>query len=137
MVETNWRAVGIGFVVVAALGIVGAYVEQLAVFGTVLGSVVGGFAAGYVAREGTGSGAWNGLLAGAIGAFVLLAVLTVLGLAVSVVALSLGGVFATVGVAFAAVVLVALAAIPAAIGGGAVGGMTTREDRVETGRPAA
>jgi hypothetical protein len=136
MVETNWRAVGIGFVVIAALGVVGAYVEQLAVFGTVLGSVVGGFAAGYFAREGTANGAWNGLLAGAIGALVLVAVLVALGLAVSVVTLSLGGVFATIGVAFAAVVLIGLAAIPAAIGG-AVGGMMTRDDRVETGRPAA
>jgi hypothetical protein len=30
MVETNWRAVAIGFVTIAVLGIVGAYVEPLA-----------------------------------------------------------------------------------------------------------
>jgi len=85
---------------------------------------------------GTANGAWNGLLAGAIGALVLVAVLTVLGLAVSVVTLSLGGVFATVGVALAAVLLALFAAIPAAIGG-AIGGMMTREERTEAGRPAA
>lgn len=136
MVETNWRAVAIGFVVIAVLGLVGAYVQQLAAFGTVLGSIIGGFTAGYFARMGTANGAWNGLLAGAFGALVLVAILTVLGLAASVVTLSLGGVFATVGVALAAVLLALFAAIPAAIGG-AIGGMMNREERTEAGRPAA
>jgi len=136
MVATNWRAVGAGFITIIVLGLVGAFVGPLAVFGTALGAVIGGFAAGYLAHTGVANGAWNGFLAGTIGSIVVLAALTVLGLAVSVVELSLGGVFATVGVALAALVLIALGAIPATLGG-AIGGMMTREEPAEMGSPSA
>jgi len=136
MVATNWRAVGTGFLTIVVLGLLGAFVEPLAVFGTALGAVVGGFVAGYIAHTGVANGAWNGFLAGTIGAIAVLAALTALGLAVSVVELSLGGVFATVGVALAALVLVALGAIPATLGG-ALGGMMNREEPVEVGSPSA
>ncbi|ELZ27424.1 hypothetical protein C475_05880 [Halosimplex carlsbadense 2-9-1] len=135
MVVTNWRAVGIGFLTIIVLGIVGAFVGPLAVFGTALGAVVGGFLAGYVAHTGTVDGAWNGFLAGTIGAIAVIAALTALGLAVSVVELSLGGVFATVSVALAALVLVALGAIPATLGG-AIGGMMNREEPAEMTSPS-
>jgi len=136
MVTTNWRAVGAGFVTIFVLGLVGAFVEPLAVFGTALGAVVGGFAAGYLAHTGVASGAWNGFLAGTIGAIVVVAALALLGLATSVVTLSLGGIFATVGIALAALVLVVLGAVPATLGG-AIGGMLNRAEPVETGSPSA
>jgi hypothetical protein len=82
------------------------------------------------------NGAWNGLLAGSIGAVVIIVTLSVLGLAISIVELSLGGVFASVGLGLALVALALFAAIPAALGG-AVGGMMNRDESMETGRPAA
>lgn len=136
MVDTNWRAVAIGFVTIAVLGIVGAFVDPLAALGTVLGAVIGGFVAGYYAHTGTVNGAWNGLLAGSIGAIVLVALLVVLGLAVSVVELSLGGVFATIGIGVAALVLVAFAALPAALGG-ALGGMMGGAETPDVRSPSA
>jgi len=135
MVETNWRAVAIGFVTIAVLGIVGAYVEPLAALGTVLGAVIGGFVAGYYTHMGTINGAWNGLLAGSIGALVLIALFAVLGLVVSVVELSLGGVFATVGIGLAALVIVVFAALPAALGG-ALGGMMGGAEPSEVRSPS-
>lgn len=136
MVRTNWRAVLIGFAVIAVLGLVGAFFEPVAILGTVLGAIVGGFVAGYYAHGGTVNGAWNGLLAGSIGAVVLVAVLTLLGLAVSVVSLSLGGFIATIGFAVAALVVVVFAAIPATLGG-ALGGMMSEVETTEMGAPSA
>lgn len=144
MVETNWRAVVLGFVVITALGILSTAVPALALLGGLVGAVVGGAAAGYYAHSGRWNGAWNGFLAGAIGALALTAVLVVLGLATSIVSLSLGGVFATVGLALAALVIIAVAAIPATVGG-FVGGLFAREGMVEemaedsddSGRPSA
>lgn len=65
----------------------------------------------------------------------LTALLVVLGLAVPIVELSLGGVFATVGLALAAVVIVAVTAIPAAVGG-FIGGLFPREATVEETKEA-
>ena len=136
MVRTNWRAVLIGFAVIAVLGIVSAFVEPLAILGTALGAIVGGFAAGYYAHGGMVTGAWNGLLAGSIGAIVLVAVLALFGLAVSVVSLSLGGFIATIGLAVAALALVVFAAVPATLGG-ALGGMMSRVETTEMGASSA
>ncbi|WP_435362127.1 DUF5518 domain-containing protein [Haloarchaeobius sp. DFWS5] len=136
MVNTNWRAVAIGFVVIAALSLIGAYVEQLSVLATGLGAVIGGAAAGYYANSGMKDGAWNGLLAGSIGALVVLALLLVLGLALSVITLSFGGALATVGIGLASFLIIAFASLPAIVGG-ALGGLVKHGETKETGRPAA
>ena len=136
MVDTKWRAVAIGFVVIAVLSILSTTVQQFALLGGVVAAVVGGWAAGYYARSGTVDGAWNGFLAGAIGSLVTLAVLVALGLAVSIVELSFGGMMATIGFGFAALVFIVVGAVPATIGG-YLGGMYPRRELEETRRPAA
>ncbi|MFC7131631.1 MULTISPECIES: DUF5518 domain-containing protein [Salinibaculum] len=136
MVETKWRAVAIGFVIIALLSIISTSFQQLALVGGVVAGLAGGFAAGYYARSGQTNGAWNGFLAGSIGALVFAAVLVLLGLAVSIVELSLGGVFATIGVGIAFLVFIVIGAIPATVGG-YLGGMYPREESEEVGRPAA
>ena len=77
---TNWRAVGIGFVVQVVVGL---FAFAIPGVGHVAAGLIGGFAAGYVAGGGLFSGGWHGLLAGAIGGIligVLLAiVITILG----------------------------------------------------------
>lgn len=135
MVTTNWRAVATGFIVIVVLGLIASFIQEFAVLGTAVGAIIGGFTAGYLARGNISDGTWNGFLAGLVGAVVVIAVLAVLGLAVSLVELSLGGVFATVGIAIAALVFAAIAAIPAAIGG-ALGGMVVDRRSRETRRPA-
>jgi hypothetical protein len=137
MVETKWKAVAIGIVVVWALTMVSTMVQQLWILGGVTASILGGWAAGYYARSGRRNGAWNGFLSGSIGALVALGVLAALGLAISVVELSLGGVLATVGLAFAALVFIVVGAIPATIGGYLGGMYPRRETEEEVGRPAA
>ncbi|WP_435317588.1 DUF5518 domain-containing protein [Haloarchaeobius sp. TZWSO28] len=136
MVDTNWRAVILGIVTIWALAVIGAYVEQLAFLGTGVGALLGGLVTGYLANSGMKDGAWNGLLAGSIGAIAVLVLLAVLGLVVSIVALSLGGILATVGFGAAAFVLIALNSIPAIVGG-AIGGLVKHGETAETGRPAA
>ena len=135
MVVTKWRAVAIGFVVIAVLSLVSTTFQQFALLGGTVAGIAGGFAAGYYARSGKKNGAWNGFLAGSIGALVSIAILVALGLAASVVELSLGGVFATVGLGLAVLVLAIVSAIPATVGG-YVGGMYPRTETAEAGRPA-
>ena len=137
MVETKWRAVAIGFGIIFLVNFLGAAVQQLAILGGLVASIAGGFAAGYYARSGRMDGAWNGFLAGAIGALAITAVFVVLGIAVSIVELSLGGIFATIGVGLAALVLIVLAAVPATVAGFIGGTMYPVEEREEMGRPAA
>jgi len=138
MVETKWRAVAIGFLTIAVLTIASASVQQLALLGGTVAALTGGLLAGYYARSGRIDGAWNGFLAGSIGALVAVAVFVSLGLAVSIVGLSLGGVFTTISAGLAALVFIVVGAIPAAIGG-FLGGMLpagdTEDDDVV--RPAA
>jgi uncharacterized membrane protein HdeD (DUF308 family) len=136
MVDTNWRAVLIGIATVFVLTFVSTAVQELALLGGFVASIAGGAAAGYYANSGRTNGAWNGFLSGAIGGLALTAVLVVLGLAVSIVELSLGGVFATIGVGIAALVFIVIAAIPATVGG-YLGGMMARDRGVEAGQPAA
>jgi hypothetical protein len=137
MVETKWRAVAIGLVIIAFLSVVSASVEQLALLGGAVAGIVGGWAAGYYARSGARNGAWNGFLAGSIGSLIATAALVALGLAVSIVELSLGGVFATVGLGLTVLVLIVIGAIPAILGGYIGGIYPRRETEEEVGRPAA
>ena len=136
MVDTKWRAVAIGFVVIAVLSILSTTAPQFALLGGLVAAVVGGWAAGYYARSGRADGAWNGFLAGAIGSLLTLAILVGLGLAVSIVELSFGGMMATIGIGFTALVFIVVGAIPATVGG-FLGGMYPRRQAEEVSRPAA
>src|SRR6056297_804776 len=65
---TDWRAVGIGFVVQVLVGL---FAFAIPGIGHVAAGLIGGFAAGYVAGGGLFRGAWHGLLAGAIGGILI------------------------------------------------------------------
>src|SRR5699024_6917911 len=83
MTMTNWRAVGIGFVVHIILGIIGAPIG----IGPFVAGLISGFVAGYIAGGSFFNGAWHGLLGGSIGGIVLA---VVLGVVVGVAGLTLG-----------------------------------------------
>ena len=134
MVETNWRAVALGFGIIFFINMVSVLVEPLALFGGLVAAIAGGWTAGYYARTGASNGAWNGFLAGSIGALLVAGILVVLGLAVSIVELSLGGVFATITVGLAMLVFVIVGAIPATIGG-YLGGMYGPEETEDVSQP--
>jgi hypothetical protein len=136
MVQTSWRAVGIGFGIIFLINLVSSAFAPLALLGGLVAGIVGGWAAGYYARMGRVDGAWNGFLAGSIGAIVVVAVLLALGLVVSLVELSFGGALATLGAGAALLMLIVFNAIPATIGG-YIGGIYPRRETEETGRPAA
>jgi len=112
---TNWRAVGIGFVV---LFVAGALATALPVIGHIGAGLLGGFAAGYVAGGGLTNGAWHGLLAGAIGG---IAVAAVFALVVGVLGVAVGGPFGGAvgfgGVLFGGAAIALLLAIDSAIAG--------------------
>ena len=65
---TDWRAVGVGFIVGLVIATVGL---ALPIIGQIGGGLIGGFLAGYLGGGGLGSGAWHGLLAGAIGGLII------------------------------------------------------------------
>lgn len=136
MVVTRWRAVALGFGITLVFSLVAAFAAQFAILGGTVGGLVGGWTAGYYADSGRLSGVWNGFLAGAIGGLVAIGILVFTGLAVSIAQLSLGGVFATLGLALALLVLVLLHALPATVGG-LLGGMSSRTDAEEARQPAA
>jgi len=112
---TNWRAVGIGFVV---LFVAGALATAIPVVGHIGAGLLGGFAAGYVAGGSFTNGAWHGLLAGAIGG---IAVAAVFALVVGVFGVAAGGPFGGIvgfgGVLFGGAVIALLLAIDSALAG--------------------
>lgn len=65
---TNWRAVGIGFVVMIIAGVLA---TGAPIVGHIGAGIIGGLAAGYVAGGGLTSGAWHGLLAGSVAGIIL------------------------------------------------------------------
>lgn len=136
MVRTRWRAVAVGFVIIFATNVVSVLFQPLALLGGLFASVVGGWAAGYLARSGATSGAWNGFLAGSVGGLLAVVVFVALGVAVSMVQLSLGGVFASVTAGLAVLVFVVVGAIPATAAG-YVGGSYGPEESDDVSRPAA
>jgi len=111
---TDWRAVGIGFIVGLVIATVGL---ALPIIGQ-----IGGFIAGYLAGGGLGSGAWHGLLAGAIGGLIIAVFVFVgaslLGLTVTEpVNAVVGGAGLTAVVVFLSVLFALDSAIAGAIGG--------------------
>ncbi|AUV83194.1 hypothetical protein C2R22_17360 [Salinigranum rubrum] len=73
---TNWRAVGVGFVLLVVIGTAGVSVPGVGQLGA---GLVGGFAAGYLAGGGPGSGAWHGLVAGSLAGLVVAVVVAFFG----------------------------------------------------------
>lgn len=116
---TDWRSVGIGFVLQVVFGII-----AFAFLG--VGTVIAGFLAGlvsaYLTNDGARAGAWHSLLSGALGGII---VAIIAGIAISLLGFALGssGLGALFGGSVVAIgVLIAfLTAIPSSVGG-AIGG---------------
>ena len=113
--EFNWKAIGIGFAVTIAFGIVsglivaGTELMSLATSWAVIG-VVGGLVAGYIAAGTVGTGAIHGGIATVLGSLITLAIVTL-------TTLLFAGIIPTFGVLVAGVLLLAFYAIPGALGG--------------------
>jgi hypothetical protein len=118
---TNWRAVGVGFIIELSLGVVGLLVPGV---GQLVAGLVGGFVAGYIGSMMIRSGLWHGLLAGSLGGF-LLAIPVGLLVAVASIGIDLtnqfGGLIAGVGTAVVVVLVATILGANSAIGG-AIGG---------------
>lgn len=132
--EMNMRAVAYGFVVSLLIGLVGGTVipgtdMAMPVLGWGLAGIVAGLVAGYVAGGTISNGAIHGGLATVIGALVLL-------FAVSFVGALFGGLVPAFGLLTVGVTLLAIYAIPGAIGGG-IGSWGKSRRTKPTGRPTA
>ncbi|WP_245634156.1 DUF5518 domain-containing protein [Halalkalicoccus paucihalophilus] len=116
---TDWRSVGIGFVLQVVFGII-----AFAFLG--VGTAIAGFLAGlvsaYLTNHDARDGAWHSLLSGALGGIIIA---TIAGVAISLLGFALGsselgalfgGSVVTIGI-----VIAFLTAIPSSVGG-AIGG---------------
>ncbi|MUV56347.1 hypothetical protein SAMN04487947_3000 [Halogeometricum rufum] len=112
--NTDWRAVAVGFVVILVVGAVGL---SLPLLGQIGAGLVGGFAAGYLAGGTLGDGAWNGLLAGSISGVVLTLVLALLGSVLGLAGGPLGAFLGGAGVFLVGLVVTVLFAVDSAIAG--------------------
>lgn len=106
---TEWRAVGLGFIVELVVGLIGLAVPGI---GQLFAGLVGGFVAGYSARGGLLSGAWHGLLAGGLAGFLLALVIGMGSLALGPIGALIGG-----GLALVVLLLTVVLAIDSAIAG--------------------
>lgn len=116
-VMTNWRAVGIGFLVTVVVGLVGVVVPGI---GQLFAGLVGGFVAGYTAGGGLLGGTWHGLLAGGLAGFLLALVIGLGSLALGPIGAIVGG-----GIVIVVLLLTVVLALDSAVGGlvgGAFGG---------------
>ena len=123
---TNWRAVGVGFVVLVVVGTAGVSVP---VVGQIGAGLLGGFAAGYLAGESPGRGAWHGLIAGSLAGFVVALVVAFFGgLLGGVAAGPLGALVGGFGVFIVVSALTLLFAADSALAGAVGGWLATRAD---------
>ena len=131
----NWRAIIFGFLTAVALSILsGATIPFTGVtlpFLTYafIGLVAGGVA-GYYTKDGMVEGAFHGGVATTLGGIVLLGVLAVLGVLFA-------GLVGTLGIVAAGFLVIAMQAIPGAIGGGVAGWFGRRQVVRETQRSVA
>ena len=116
---TDWRAIGVGFLVGLTVAVVGL---ALPIIGQIGGGLVGGFIAGYLAGGGLGSGAWHGLPAGAFGGL-LVAVFVFVGAAFLGVTVTepVNAIVGGAGLSLVVLFLAALFALDSALAG-AIGG---------------
>ncbi|WP_101294097.1 DUF5518 domain-containing protein [Halegenticoccus soli] len=111
---TDWRAVGVGFVVLLVVGALGL---SAPVIGQIGAGLVGGFAAGYLAGGGLGRGAWHGLLAGSITGVVLTVLLALVGSAIGLGAGPVGAFLGGAGVLVVGLFVTLLFALDSALAG--------------------
>lgn len=112
--NTDWRAVGVGFILILVVGAVGL---TLPVLGQIGAGLIGGFAAGYLAGGSLGDGAWNGLLAGSISGVVLTLLLSLLGGVLGLAGGPLGGFLGGAGVFLVGLFVTLVFGIDSAIAG--------------------
>ena len=112
--NTDWRAVGVGFVVILVVGAIGL---SLPLLGQIGAGLIGGFAAGYLAGGTLGDGAWNGLLAGSISGVVLTVLAALLGGVIGLAGGPLGAFLGGAGVLLVGVFVTVLFAVDSAIAG--------------------
>ncbi len=132
--DVNTKAVLYGFVVSLLIGLVGGAVlpgteTAIPVLGWGAAGIVAGLVARYVAGGSVGNGAIHGGLATVIGALVLL-------VAVSFAGALFGGLIPAFGLFSVGVALLAVYAIPGAIGG-AIGSWGKRRRATRRAHPAA
>ncbi|SFR50565.1 DUF5518 domain-containing protein [Halogeometricum limi] len=112
--NTDWRAVGVGFLLILVVGTVGLSVP---VIGQIGAGLVGGFAAGYLAGGTLGNGAWNGLIAGSLSGLVLTLLLSLLGGALGLAGGPLGALLGGAGVFLVGLFVTVLFAVDSALAG--------------------
>ncbi len=123
---TNWRAVGIGFLIELFLGIVGLLVPGI---GQLVAGLIGGFVAGYLGSTTVRGGLWHGLLAGSLGGFFIA---IPVGIVVAVASIEIGlttqfwSLIAGVGVTMVTLLVAVVLGANSAIGG-AIGGLVKKE----------
>ncbi len=115
---TNWRAVGIGFLVEIVVGV---FAFALPGIGHAAAGLLGGFVAGWIAGGGIGSGAWHGLLAGSIGGIVIAILVAIGATLLGTIGAGPLGIFIGMGTFAVAVGAAVILAIDSAIGGAVAG----------------
>ncbi|RDZ63425.1 hypothetical protein C5B90_09765 [Haloferax sp. Atlit-12N] len=130
----NMRAIAYGFIATVVVGFLGGLTVPftnvtLPTVGYILTGIIGGLVAGYLVTTGMADGALNGLVGTTLGAIIV-----AIGLVVMNVLFA--GVFFGLTVFAAAVVIIALAGIPGALGG-ALGSMLHDRSAARRTRPAA
>ncbi|WP_129113696.1 DUF5518 domain-containing protein [Halegenticoccus tardaugens] len=131
----EWRAVLYGFVVALAIGLLSGAVlpgtdMTLPIVGWGLTGILAGFVAGYAAGGTMGNGAVHGGLSTIVGALVLL-------LAVTFTGALFAGLVPAVGLFAMGILLIAVYAIPGAIGGAIGSWGKERRTMRRAARPAA
>jgi len=116
---TDWRSVGIGFVLQVVFGILAFALPGI---GTVIAGFLAGLISAYLTNNGARAGAWHSLLSGALGGTIV-AILA--GIAITLLGFAFGssglGALFGGGVVTIGVLIAFLTAIPSAVGG-AIGG---------------
>jgi len=111
---TNWRAVGIGFVVMVIAGVLA---TGAPIVGHIGAGIIGGLAAGYVAGGSLTSGAWHGLLAGSMAGVVLTIIFAIVVGVFGLFAGPLGGALGFGGVLVGGLVVTFIFAVDSALAG--------------------
>lgn len=130
--DVDWTAVVVGFVVSLALGLIGGAAIpftdiSLPALSSVVTGLIAGFAAGYVAGGDLGRGAIHGGLSVVVGALVVVVILGVIG--------TLAAGLLGLGLFVLGILLLALYAIPGAIGGAVGAAIKRRTATGEVGQP--
>ncbi|KTG27814.1 DUF5518 domain-containing protein [Haloferax profundi] len=132
--ELNLRAIAYGFAATLIIGLLSGFTVPFTNFtlptiGYILTGIIGGFVAGYMVTTGWTDGAVNGLVGTTLGA-----IFVAIGLVLFNILFT--GVFFGLTTFAAAIVIIAIAGIPGALGG-ALGTMMKERSAARRTRPAA